>query len=49
MEWGGEVDPTAALIAELALRIHADGAALDPAAGLPIYVGGDSPWGKAEV
>jgi tRNA threonylcarbamoyladenosine biosynthesis protein TsaB len=49
LEWGGEVDLTAALIAELALRIHADGAALDPAAGLPIYVGGDSPWGKVEV
>ena len=49
LKWGGEVDLTAALIAELALRIHADGAALDPAAGLPIYVGGDSPWRKDEV
>ncbi len=44
VQWAGEIYLTAGLIAELGLAGYATGDALDPAAGLPIYVGGDSPW-----
>jgi tRNA threonylcarbamoyladenosine biosynthesis protein TsaB len=46
LEWGGEVSVTAGVIAELGLATYRSGDALEPAAGLPRYVDGDSPWVK---
>ncbi|MCZ6709908.1 MAG: tRNA (adenosine(37)-N6)-threonylcarbamoyltransferase complex dimerization subunit type 1 TsaB, partial [Gammaproteobacteria bacterium] len=46
IQWAGEIDCSAAVIAELGIVAYATGKALDPAAGLPIYVDGDSPWNR---
>jgi hypothetical protein len=46
VQWGGEASVTAGLIAELGLAAYAANDALEPAAGLPVYVAGDSPWKK---
>jgi len=47
VRWGGEVAVTAATIAALGLTDLDAGAAVAPAAGLPRYVSGDSPWEKS--
>lgn len=47
VRWGGEVAVTAASIAALGLADFAAGKAVAPAAGLPRYVSGDSPWKKS--
>ncbi|MFP6815210.1 MAG: tRNA (adenosine(37)-N6)-threonylcarbamoyltransferase complex dimerization subunit type 1 TsaB [Pseudomonadales bacterium] len=46
VQWAGEIQCSAAVIAELGAAAHKTGNALDPAAGLPIYVDGDSPWNR---
>jgi tRNA threonylcarbamoyladenosine biosynthesis protein TsaB len=49
IRWGGAIDPTAHVILELGLAAYAAGTAVAPAAGLPIYVQGDSPWIPMDV
>lgn len=44
LQWGGEITVTAGLIAQLGHAAYTAGDALPPAAGLPLYVEGDSPW-----
>ena len=44
VKWGGALDVTAGVIAELGLAAYAAGDAVDPGGGLPKYVLGDSPW-----
>jgi tRNA threonylcarbamoyladenosine biosynthesis protein TsaB len=44
LQWGGAAKVTARLVAELGLDMYRRGDAKDPAAGIPIYVTGDSPW-----
>jgi tRNA threonylcarbamoyladenosine biosynthesis protein TsaB len=44
VQWAGEIECSAAVIAEIGVAAYTSGDALDPGAGLPIYVDGDSPW-----